>query len=218
MNAVDLGVLAVLALSAILAFARGFTRETLAIGGWVAAVFATIYGFESVLPFAEHQIESDLLSRVVAGAALFLVTLLVASLISRAIAHRVQASILGPVDRSLGFAFGLVRGAVILALAYLLFVQVVVPEERPPWVTEARTRPFVEQGAALLLALAPANVRERTVLAIERAAGQTRDAVEAKELYDTLTGPDAGDAANNGDVGYKSGDRNDLNRLLETTE
>ncbi|MEX2648290.1 MAG: CvpA family protein [Alphaproteobacteria bacterium] len=218
MNAIDLGVLAVLALSAILAFARGFTRETLAIGGWIAAVFATIYGFESVRPFAERYIDPGWLSDVVAGAGLFLVTLLVATLLSRAIAHRVQASILGPVDRSLGFAFGLVRGAVIPCLLYLLYVQVVVPEDRPPWVTEARTRPFVEQGAALLLALAPANVRERTVLAIERAAGETRDAVEAKELYDTLTGPGAGGAANDGDVGYKSGDRQDLNRLLETTE
>jgi membrane protein required for colicin V production len=218
MNAIDLAVAAVLILSAIIAFARGFTHETLAIGGWVAAVFATVYGFERVRPFAEAHIDPDWLSDIAAGAGLFLVTLLVATIIARFIAARVQASVLGPVDRSLGFAFGLARGAVILCLAYLLFVQVVVPEDRPAWVMEARTRPYVEQGAALLLALAPENVREKTVLALERAAAESREAVEAKELYDSLTSPGGGEAAEEGDVGYKTGDRNDLDRLFTTTE
>ena len=45
MNAVDLGVLAVIALSAVFAFARGFVREALSIVAWVGAALITLYGF-----------------------------------------------------------------------------------------------------------------------------------------------------------------------------
>jgi membrane protein required for colicin V production len=219
MNAVDLGVLAVLVISAILAFARGFTHETLAIGGWAAAVFATVFGFEPLKPYAELYVEPTWLAQIVTGAGLFLVTLLIATIVSRAIAKRIQASVLGPVDRSLGFLFGLARGAVILCLAYLLFVQIVPPEDRPDWLMQARTRPLVERGAGLLLDLAPPEVREKTVLAIERAASQANEIAETKKLYDELADPgtDAADGGNDGDLGYKGADRQELERLLETT-
>ena len=219
MNAVDLGVIAVLILSAIIAFARGFTRETLAIAGWLAALFATVYGFDRVQPYAERYVEPTWLADTVAGAGLFLVTLLVATLIARMIAHRVQASVLGPVDRSLGFAFGLLRGAVILCLAYLLMIQILPAEERPTWVMAARTRPFVERGAFLLLDLAPPAWREKAMQAIEGATDEAQEAAESKALYDALSNPAgaAADGADGADVGYKGTDRKELERLLETT-
>lgn len=219
MNAADLAVLAVLVLSAILAFARGFTHETLAIGGWIAAVFATVYGFEPLKPYAELYVQPIWLADIVTGAGLFLVTLLIATILSRAIARRIQGSVLGPVDRSLGFLFGLARGAVIVCLAYLLFVQIVPPDDRPAWIVEARTRPLVERGAGLMLDLAPPEVREKTVLAIERAANQANELAETRKLYDELADPgsETADGGNEADLGYKGADRQELERLLETT-
>lgn len=219
MNAVDLGVIAVLILSAIIAFARGFTREALAIAGWLAAVFVTVYGFDRVKPYAEQYVDPPWLADTVAGAGLFLVTLLVATIISRMIANRVQSSVLGPVDRSLGFAFGLLRGAVILCVAYLLMIQILPAEERPEWVMAARARPYVEQGAFMLLDLAPPAWREKAMQAIENASDEADAAVENKALLDSLLSPGvvSTDGAGGADMGYRGTDRKELERLLETT-
>jgi membrane protein required for colicin V production len=47
-NTLDLVIIAIIALSAIFAFARGFVREALSIVAWVGAAANTHYGFNSV--------------------------------------------------------------------------------------------------------------------------------------------------------------------------
>ena len=215
MNAADFAVVAVMLLSAVFGFVRGFTRETLAIAGWIAAIVVTIEGFETVKPFAEQNVQPLWLADIVAGAGLFAVTLLVATLIAHVIARRVKVSVLGPVDSSLGCVFGLARGAVLLCLAFLLLVKVLPAEDRPAWIMEARTRPLIEKGTVWLLVLAPPSLRDPALQAIRDAAEQAKNS----NLYDQLSIPGGlprGSGENDAE-GYKSGDREELERLLETT-
>ena len=93
-NIVDIGVLLVLLVSAVLAYARGFVHEVLSVGGWIGAIFATFYGFPYAKPFARKYIALDLAAYLVAGTVIFIVTLVFLSLITRAIAKQVQASAL----------------------------------------------------------------------------------------------------------------------------
>ena len=53
----DLGVIGVVLVSAILSLMRGFTREVLAIGSWVAAAAAAYYLHPYVMPYLEHYIK-----------------------------------------------------------------------------------------------------------------------------------------------------------------
>ncbi|MGA0394649.1 MAG: CvpA family protein, partial [Rhodospirillales bacterium] len=55
-NATDLVIFVVLLISALLAFARGFVHELLSIVGWIGAIFATIYGYPYLKPFARDLI------------------------------------------------------------------------------------------------------------------------------------------------------------------
>ena len=60
----------------------------------------------------------------------------------------VRTSIIGPVDRALGFGFGALKGLILASLLYLLLVLVTDtfgggPRERPDWVTQARTYPLL---------------------------------------------------------------------------
>ena len=55
MNVVDIAILAVLLLSALAAFSRGFVREVLAVGSWIAAIFAVIYLLAPARPFLRLQ-------------------------------------------------------------------------------------------------------------------------------------------------------------------
>lgn len=159
-NATDLVVLGVLLLSGVLALARGFVKEVLGIAGWVGAAIAALKLFPYVQPFARKHIPYQLAADAVAGAGVFLVVLVALSLISNAIARRVRDSEIGALDRSLGFVFGLLRGALVLSLAYLALVQFVPPREHPDWITGARSLPLVAYGAGLVAAIAPTEIRE----------------------------------------------------------
>lgn len=132
---VDAIVAGVILLSALLAYARGFTREALAIAGWVAAA---VVGF-IFAPAAEPLIrqvpvlgdflgDSCELSVIAAFAAVFAVALVIASIFTPLMASLVQRSALSPVDQGLGFLFGVARGVVLVALGFFLYNTVVVSE------------------------------------------------------------------------------------------
>ena len=54
MNALDIIVIVVIALSALFAFARGFVKEALSIGAWAGAAAVTLYGLPYAEPFARR--------------------------------------------------------------------------------------------------------------------------------------------------------------------
>jgi membrane protein required for colicin V production len=169
-NATDLVVLGVLLLSGVLALARGFVKEVLGIAGWVGAAIAALKLFPYVQPLARKHIPYQLAADVLAGAGVFLVVLVALSLISNAISRRVRESGVGALDRSLGFVFGLVRGALVLSLAYLALVQFVPPKDHPAWIADARSLPLVEHGAGLLASIAPSEIRQSLEGAAEAGA------------------------------------------------
>ena len=147
----DLAIIGILLVSAVLAFARGFVHEVLSMGAWVGAAFAVIFGLPLVRPFARSVISLPLLADFAAGGVIFILALLVLSLATRAIARQVQGSALNAVDRSLGFVFGLLRGAVLVCLAYIPLAWLMSPGEQPTWIREARALPpgRLEPGSRL---------------------------------------------------------------------
>lgn len=150
MNTVDIVVIAVVALSALIAFLRGFVREVLTIGSWLGASLVTLYGFPLLQPKFEQWISSKLAADIVCGISLFLGSLIVFSIISHMIARFVRGSALTAVDRSLGLLFGLVRGAILVSLAYMLIFAL-----DPNILRGARTTPMMARGAEILRDLAP---------------------------------------------------------------
>lgn len=185
-NATDLVVLGVLLLSGVLALARGFVKEVLGIAGWVGAAIAALKLFPVVQPLARKHIPYQLAADALAGAGVFLVVLVALSLISNAIARRVRDSEIGALDRSLGFVFGLVRGALVLSLAYLALSQFVPPREHPDWITGARSLPFVAYGAGVLAAVAPPEIREGLEGAAEAGAAARAEFASRVPLLDSL--------------------------------
>ena len=66
-NVFDVGVIAVLLVSALLAYARGFVHEVLAVVGWIGAIVATFYGFPYLQPYARQLIPMDLVLALGSG-------------------------------------------------------------------------------------------------------------------------------------------------------
>jgi membrane protein required for colicin V production len=215
-NVADFVVGIVLLLSALFAYMRGFVHEVLSVGGWIGAIFATIYGLPYARPFARDLIPIDLLADLAAGLAIFLVTMVLLSFFTRGVAAMVKASTLNVLDRSLGFLFGLVRGAVIICLIYLGYEWMAPPAEHPTWLTSARSMPLIWQGGAMLRALVPEDTRETGARAAEDAREKTEKALEAQRiLSDMLRNDPRSPSPERPREGYDETERRRLDQLIQ---
>jgi membrane protein required for colicin V production len=129
--------------------------EVLSIAGWLGAALVTLWTFGDAKPYLRQYIQMQLLADILTGVGIFVVALVIFSTISHLIARVVKGSALSAVDRSLGFVFGIARGAVLVCLAYLLLTWVFPETRRPPWLENARMLPWVQAGSEYLKSLVP---------------------------------------------------------------
>jgi membrane protein required for colicin V production len=159
------GVLAgVVVISAAIAFFRGLVREVLSLGAWVGAAAAAFFARPYLLPYMSAWIDTEWIADAVGAGAVFLIVLVALKLFTNAIADRVQDSALGGLDRVLGLVFGAARGAVLAVLAYIL-AGMFAPETAtwPDAVKQARSLPFVAEGARMVVERVPEAYRPRLV-------------------------------------------------------
>lgn len=163
MNWVDLVVLTVLTLSGLLAFMRGLVREVLGVGAWVlAGVIASPLGaYPYVQPLVRERIADPTIAELVAYGGVFIVALIVLWLVASSVGAAVRDSMLGGLDRTLGLVFGLVRGAAVVAVFYILVGLAVPAEQWPPAVVEAALLPTVHRGANWIAAQMPEGYRPK---------------------------------------------------------
>jgi len=223
MNPLDIGVIAVIGLSAVFAFARGFVREALSIVAWVGAGFITLYGFNPAYAIVDPMVHNPLLSELIAGFGLFIASLVILTIITGIIARSVRASALSPIDRTLGFVFGILRGAFVLSLAYMLLEMAAQPNDRPAWLRDAKSVPYLEQGANLLrgLPFIPESLRQKTSAAADDVIKTVSPAVEAERAMRALTNPSPPPQATPDPAArpsYKASDQRALDRLINNNQ
>jgi membrane protein required for colicin V production len=219
MNPLDLGVIGIVALSAIFAFARGFVREALSIVAWVGAGAITLYWFNWVYTMVEPRVHDRLLSQVITGFGLFVISLVVLTILTGILARMVRDSGLSPIDRTLGFIFGLARGAFLVCLAYLLLAVSLQPSDWPGWIRDAKSEPYLHEGADMLKGLLPESLKIKSAAAVDDAVKALSPAVEEDRAMRALTNPAPASAAKPESPpapGYRQGDQRDLDRLIGT--
>lgn len=169
MTGFDIAILLFVGLGAVMGFMRGFVHEILALVAWIAAVFA-IYLFHTALTawLAPH-IGTASGAAVLAFGLLLIVPYAVMKLIAKWAGRRSRGSVLGPVDRVLGFGFGTVKGVIIVVLGFSVLVlgydTVWGVAGRPNWITQARTYPFIDAASKSLVKLIGERRREAAAAA-----------------------------------------------------
>ncbi|MDK3016235.1 CvpA family protein [Pseudodonghicola flavimaris] len=118
----------IIVVSALLAYARGFVREAMAIAGWIiAAVLAFIFApqveplVKEIPMLGDYIADSCELSIIAAFAAVFAVALIVVSFFTPLFSSLVHRSVLGGLDQGAGFLFGVARGVLLVAIAFLVY-------------------------------------------------------------------------------------------------
>jgi membrane protein required for colicin V production len=202
----------VIIVSTIYATYRGFVSETLSIFAWAAAAFATLFFGPKLAPYARGLMSPPFLGQLIGYAAVFLVVLIPLSFVSYRFSESVKNSPVGTLDRSLGGAFGVVRGLAIIGLAYIAFTFVVSVAKQPEWLAKAKTLPVIQGSAQALLSLVPDQH-----LGIAKAE-PARPAAESAAIPTPQPKPAARSTAQKrGQKAYGAKERRELDRLIETT-
>ena len=157
MTGFDIAVLLIVGFGAVTGFVRGFVEEFLALMAWVFALFAIRYLHQPVTAFFVPSIGSGSGAAVLAFALLLLIPYAAFKLIASWAGAKSRSSVLGPIDRVLGFGFGAVKGMIIVVLAFsvamLGFDVTWGPSGRPIWITQARTYPFINASSKALVVM-----------------------------------------------------------------
>ena len=155
MTGFDIAILLIVGMSAITGFVRGFVQEILALFAWIFALFAIHNLHTPLTEFFEPEIGTTSGAAVLSFALLLLVPYAFVKLVANWAGGKSRNSLLGPIDRVLGFGFGSVKGMIIVVLAFSIVVlgydTVWGVAGRPGWITQARTYPFVNASSEALV-------------------------------------------------------------------
>jgi len=108
---------------------RGAVREVLAIASWVAALYVARTYASQLVPLLPPDIPTEPLKVLAAFVILMLGVLLIASLLSIALASLIRKIGLNWLNRSLGGMFGLARGLLIVCVLVFLAGLTNLPKE-----------------------------------------------------------------------------------------
>ncbi len=196
---IDIIVGAVLLVSAVIAFLRGFIREVLTIAGVVGGLAAAysfgsylspyIYGWLGAAPEGEEEpqklfdiIPYDMLADGLAYGAIFIIVMIVLSVVSHFLAETVKSLGMGAIDRSLGVVFGLVRGVLFLGLLYLPLHMLVETETKERWFENSNTHVYLEKTAQGISKFLPKD----TLKNIEEDAGQIGETLSTRQKLEDM--------------------------------
>ena len=164
MNLTDYLLIVTIVLSAIVGAARGFLREAVAVAAWVIALFLAWHFSDLIAPHLGGLMSDSDVRPWAARVIIVLLVLLLGAGVGAALAHFVRLSIFSGMDRLLGFAFGVLRGFVLLGVFVILGQLLRLQEEQ--WWRHSMLIPYGESIANGLRML----VGEERV----RQAGNTR--------------------------------------------
>lgn len=177
-NIVDGVALALIVLSAVLAWARGFVREIMSILGWIVAAVAAFAFAPTVEPLMrEIPILRDVLGTscelgVLAGfVVVFAAALVIVSLFTPLLSGFIQNSAVGPLDQGAGLIFGVARGVLLIAIGFVVYDRVLGGTGGVPQIDASYTRALFAGVEAQLAAALPADAPQWIAGQYERLVG-----------------------------------------------
>jgi membrane protein required for colicin V production len=192
---------------------RGYTREDFSIGSWVAAAVVTYFFWDDVRPFVQGYVEDENLSLGVTIAGIFFITLLIVSVITMRISDFVLDSRAGPLDRTLGFIFGAVRGLILVVIAILFINFFIAPDRQPEWISLAQSKPWLDSLGEDLMNSLPEDPEGEF---LERLRGESPPEPPPADSGGAPESAGSGDATPAEEVPeYATEDQNELERQLE---
>lgn len=233
---VDILVLAVLFISALIAFFRGFIREVLTIAAVVGGVAAAYFGGPLLSPVmrgwlgvkvppeagAEVQqlfgvLPYDTVADALSYGAVFIVVVIALSVLSHFMAEAARSIGLGAIDRTLGFIFGLARGVLLLGILYLPILFFIDQDSKAAWFSGSKTHFYLEkvsQGIARYIPNSAVDDVQGKIDKVEE-ADKTRQQLEKIDLLKSKDAKPQPQDTKGDAQGYDDEFRGQMNELFE---
>ena len=140
---------------------RGFVAELLSLFAWFLAILALRLLHAPVAGLLEGVVGTPSGAAVLAFVLVFGLVFFAGKLASRRVGERVRKSLVGPLDRVLGAAFGAVKGLIGITLLFLDFNLVYDTiygrrAARPEWVRDSMTYSLLKSSGATVVDLVEA--------------------------------------------------------------
>lgn len=170
LNTFDYVVLTIVGLSTLFAFFRGFVHTVLSFLAWIGSIFFAIYLFPYIQPLVAKHVNHEIVANILAFMGGYFASLIVITIINYQVLALVSRLRLGAIDKSLGFAFGLARGCVLVILIFMtinFFISTFGMRESeednakpkmPEWLVEAQTYEPLRMGSASMVRILPKNL------------------------------------------------------------
>jgi membrane protein required for colicin V production len=175
MTALDIITLFLLGAGAVFGFMRGFVQEALSLISWVLIIAAVRLLHGPVTGWLTAPVGTEAGAAVLAFLGIAVVTYALGKWIAKSIGAKSRKSVLGPIDRVLGFGFGAIKGLIAVTLIYLLLLMGYETifgseEKRPAWMTESRTYPLLNASGEAISGFVASRRELATTDAAEPAA------------------------------------------------
>jgi membrane protein required for colicin V production len=148
MTAFDWAIVGTVALSILLAFARGVTRELIALIAWVVGLIAAVTLSPVVGGWLPELGGEPAVRYLIAFAVILIAALVAGAFIAWPLRTFIRKAGLGFVDRFLGAVFGLARG-IVAVLAFVLVAGLTTLPRHDWWQNAALAPPLVVAAHAL---------------------------------------------------------------------
>lgn len=153
MNWVDYLIITIIGLSVLIGLWRGLLREVVSVATWIAAFTIAFLFAQDAAAYLPPTLDIPSLRVGVAFSGLFLTTLILGWLVGILASRLVDYTNLQGVDRVLGMAFGMVRGAAVITL--LVMMAGVTPLPKDPWWQQAHLIRHFQSSALWLRGFLP---------------------------------------------------------------
>lgn len=155
LNNLDVVFLVIIGVSALVAIARGVTKELLSITGWILAAVSVYYLLPVVDPIMQKYIASEVLSNLVSGMVILILFCIFWVLAVDKISTQIRFSKLSSLDRILGFIFGIFRGVIIVILLQIMISSLIPEESQKGVFAESRYFKLAGDAAGPIKSLIP---------------------------------------------------------------
>jgi membrane protein required for colicin V production len=154
-TAMDIIIVAIMLLSGLFALLRGFVREVFTIVTWIGGVFTAFYFLPYLGGTFRNFITVGWIADLLAFALPFFTVFFALSYVSSKLVKNISGTDPGPIDGTMGFFFGIVRGFIIVTVAYFGFDVFMNPERTPDWLERAKFKPMIEDTTEFYYSLIP---------------------------------------------------------------
>jgi len=187
-NTADIIILVIILLSGILSFQKGFIQEIMRISSWIGAVVVALYSYNPILPYVQKYVDMEIGASAITGASSFILSLVVFYIISHFISGIVKYSLIGSLNKSLGFIFGIIKGVVICSILYIS-IMYLYNGKKIDIFENAKTKNIIKYTSNIIILFLPENFENKVNGTVKIIKNNATNLEKFNETYNKLNQP-----------------------------